>query len=518
MVEQALDKKALIAELVRSAHGSLQEYVPVASRAARDEPDFYAHLIAWNERNGQVRDARVALPAIAWAYGLDGPEYDENAIAHLAAHNPRMFLQGLDFARTLVTKPAPVAVISQREAKRLVMRYLRNLEADAKAWERVALQHRETMRVLYGRYHIAPGAGTKAAPSKQDVTLMKGAATTGKFAAVRVLNQLPAAAVQQTITKYKLPFLIVRGALGARAKEPAILVAIIKSMTDVELVSNVRLLKRLGAELIPEARAALEQAIDRAGNGKHAPRATLKATRAAESLEDSGDDRLASKMRGLQERQLSNLGGVEGDWLVLADKSGSMQHSIDTASQIAAVLARMVTGKVHLVFFDDAPTYYYDVTGKDYEQVKKLTASVKAGGGTSIGCGLQRLVDSNLEVQGIAIVSDGAHHHGISFQAAYRAYQKQFDTAPTVYFYRVDGETDTLSAECKWAGIDLQIFDLSRKAIDYHSLPGICATMRTQRYSLLDEIMQTPLLTLDEVLTRTIGQQVVLHAAQPVPA
>ncbi len=49
------------------------------------------------------------------------------------------------------------------------------------------------------------------------------------------------------------------------------------------------------------------------------------------------------------------------------------------------------------------------------------------------------------------------------------------------------------------AGIDLTEFDL-RGGFDDYSLPGIVRTMRVGRYGLIDEIMESKLLTLDGVL------------------
>ena len=71
---------------------------------------------------------------------------------------------------------------------------------------------------------------------------------------------------------------------------------------------------------------------------------------------------------------------------------------------------------------------------------------------------------------------------------------------PTVYFYRLPGETDAMSSYCKRAGIEIEFFDMNK--IDYYSLPNIIPTMKTTRYSLVDEIMGTPLLTLKQVFNQ----------------
>jgi len=59
----------------------------------------------------------------------------------------------------------------------------------------------------------------------------------------------------------------------------------------------------------------------------------------------------------------------------------------------------------------------------------------------------------------------------------------------------------------KNASQDLQVFDLPAN-LDYYSLPNLVATMRTNRYSLVDEIMAVPLATLASVLPNAYRKEV----------
>ena len=67
----------------------------------------------------------------------------------------------------------------------------------------------------------------------------------------------------------------------------------------------------------------------------------------------------------------------------------------------------------------------------------------------------------------------------------------------------MSGDADVLSKNCQNAGIEVQKFSLGAST-DYYSLPNLVETMRTTRYSLVDEIMEMPLLTLERVLGRRI--------------
>ena len=226
------------------------------------------------------------------------------------------------------------------------------------------------------------------------------------------------------------------------------------------------------------------------------------------------DEGLRTKLRGLQDKQLASM-GVEGNWLVLGDKSGSMQQAIEVAKNVAATLAKMVKGKVWLTFFNTSPQTT-DVTGASLDMIQKATEYVKADGGTSIGCGLQRMLDGNEEVDGIAIVSDAAENNPPLFPDVYKRYCEKLGKEVPVYLFRCRDAfpghyaTRDLAKYMKAAGQDLQEFDI-QGGIDYYSLPNLVQSMRTNRYSLVDEVMATPLLKLSDVFKKTEKQELI-HA------
>jgi len=488
---QGLTKPQIISELVKSPHGDLSEYLKVGVQAVVEDPSFFGHLIAWNHAKGQVRDAKVALPVIAIRAGGDG-ELVKNALAHVADLRPRAFARALTFARQVG--------VNQRQMKRLVERYLRDLEADYYDWERTSLLHRDTIKGLYAKYHIKPF-------KQGDDTLFKDAPLGGKFAAVKTLSKLSPVEIAGVIRALKLPFMVVKAALGAKIKDPDVLAAVIQGMSTSELVTNMKSLERWGVKTVPALRAALEQALGKAATDKKA-KVTLKTTQAIEALAD--DEVLSGKLKTLQEKQLDQLKGIEGNWLVMADVSSSMTTAIEPARQVAAILARSVKGKVYLVFFNTSPTFH-DVTGKTLEEITDLTRHQRASGRTAIGCPLLYIKERGLQVDGVAIVSDGEETNSPGFTMAYQDYCKKLGVEPTVYFYQL-GSGQPLINNCTVAQVQIETFDL-RKNFDYYSLPNLVQTMRVGRYSLLDEVMATKLQTLDRVLERTKGTEVIKKEA-----
>ena len=58
-MEKGLTKQKILAELAKSPHGDLMEYVDIGRQAVSTEGKFFAHLIAWDRTHGQIRDSRL---------------------------------------------------------------------------------------------------------------------------------------------------------------------------------------------------------------------------------------------------------------------------------------------------------------------------------------------------------------------------------------------------------------------------------------------------------------------------
>lgn len=488
-MESGLTKNKIFAELAKSPHGKLEEYVPVGKQAAELEPEFLAHLISWNRDNGQIRDAKVALPIVSLSTPkfLD-EELVENSLAHVALLRPREFARAVSFSKT-------VKIIGHgRQLRRLAERALRHIESTN--LDRVALQHRESLKRLYA----FPYTGGSLKPSEVANVLLHKRHLDGTpaeypgnslRAALNKLKDMPPLEVAGTVIGRKIPFLMAAGALGSRFKEPEILMALMCAMSTAELTNNMALLERAGVKKNPVLRAALEVALmSSAKQGVGA----LKLSKAIESVEDED---LKVKLAAVQEKKLDSA-GIEGNWLVIADKSGSMSSAIELSRQLSAVLARLVKGRVHLVFVDESPRYI-DATGKTLEQLTAETRLILAQGATCLGAGLQYAVENDLEIDGVAIVTDGGENRTPLFHAAHANYQKKFGKDLPVFMYHVRGsDSDSMSTNCERSGVTVQKFEM--QGVDYHSIPNVVQSMRTNRYSLIDEVMAAPLLTIDKVL------------------
>lgn len=491
-MERGLTKNQIVSELSKSPHGKLQEYVDIGQRATLEHPEFMAHLIAWDRVKGQVRDAKVGLPVVSLLVKDFPPELAENSLAHLACLGPREFLRAIRFAKELHVRKQAIS--------RVAAGYLRQREQNVAKWDRLALQHRATLRELYALTHTKPSERANVVLFGRDLDKKKAPYPAGSlFEIVSRLKDMDPVEAAGTVVKYKIPFLVAQGALGKKAQDPDVVLALIKSMTPTELVTNAKMLEKLGMKKNPALRGAFDEAVGRATKSRAN---VLKTSVAADAVED---EELKENLRGLQDKQLEKL-SVEGNWLVLGDKSGSMEQAIELSRHVAGTLAKMVKGKVWLVFFDTTPQTL-DVTDTPLDVIEKATKYITANGNTSIGCGLQRMLDEKLEVDGIAIVSDGGENTAPYFSQVYERYSKQFDKQVPVYFYQTVGDRPALISNMESARFDMQVFDLTRGKIDYYSLPNLIKTMRTNRYSLIDEIMASRLLKLSDVFKGAYGEK-----------
>jgi hypothetical protein len=565
LIERGISKNEIISELTKSPHGQLFAYVQVVRAAAIQEAEFLAHLITYDHANGHIRDAKLALPVISMATPQFNEDFVENSLANLALLNPRDLLRAFEFAtnlrepdksvsgavfgevlrgilmkKTLETAGKsldglPVTKIAKLDDgqifvgalqgkgfalnpskphrfmafRRMVRRYLQVLESNNSRFVKTAALHRGSLQKLYVLSHSKPKFnftnivlfgrtldGAKAAPPSGSI-----------FEAIAKLKDMDPKEAAAAITKFGIHPRIAIGAFNKKIEGSDLGMAIIGRMSPTELVTSSRLLKKLGVDKSPTLRAAYDEALTRAGKSKANVLKTTKVIEALAEEEDEGESFVREKLKGLQEKQLQALGGIEGDWLVLGDKSGSMTESIELSRRIAATLAKMVKGKVILVFFDTAPRAI-DATGKTYEQLLNLTKYVDAQGGTSIGCGLQFALESGFEANGIVVVSDGAENTSPFFCNVYQEFSKKYGRTVPVYHFVLSGKADhfptppfhgySFGPSQEAPPVDVQKFDL-RKGIDYYALPNLLQMLRTQRYGLIDQIMNTPLLTLDEV-------------------
>jgi hypothetical protein len=499
-MEQSNDfRQSLINELLQSRHGDLPAYIPPTEKASQD-PEFLSKLIVWNLAKGEIRDTKIALPIIAIHHFVKNErDLAESAMACLCSLDPRSLMKAYRFHKTMKTT---IPGGNRRVVEQGLKLYLSSREENQGMWDRVALQHRHSLKELYAVAHQKPSDRAQA-------VLFDGKYPKGSvFEDVARLKSVGPEEAAGIILNRKIPFQIAIGALGRKKedfiKAPELPLALMSAMSGQQLLASTKMLQSLGVFSSPMLQSEYNKALQRAKGDKRV--STLKADKAAKAIveiattdeEKKVAEKIVKKLSAVQEEKLSQK-TIEGDWVVLGDCSSSMQSAIKGAIDIASYLTKSVKGKVHLIFFNQEPRAM-EVTGKTLDEIQKMTARVSAQGMTSCGCGLWMLADKKISIDGIAIVSDGGENTAPAFAEAYMKYEKVMSKSPTVYFYKFPGDRNVMSQNCKMANVAIEEFDMTQS--DYYSLPNMIAMMKTTQYSLIEEIMNTELLTFKDVFNK----------------
>lgn len=517
MAEQNGTTRAdIINKLNLSVHGDLASYQGVIGEACKKDPEFLAHLIAFDFTNGQIKDTKIALPVITLASNDFPDGLVENSLAHIAMQDPRSIARALKFS---IDIGAPAR--RQRIFEKAIRQYLTYKEQVPGKWMRLAARHRRSLRTLYAKTHAknvpewVSGSlfGFRRGPDGQKIPMIYPPGSI--FADIAGLSKMSAAQAAATIQKWHLSPLIVGGAMaGAKATQAdaAVVQAGLEQMSDTEVVTRAKSLQKHGLAHNEALKDTFRKKVSKATTSK---KATLKTSVAAEEMEDEG---LKTMLQELQERQIQaqkdSGRGIDGDWLVIVDQSSSQEASIDLGVHIGAAITKFVTGNVHLVFCNDNPSPV-DVTGLSLEQIRAKCQYMRASGPTSYGVGLLWAASKKLEIDGIVIVGDGGENTPPFFSHTIEAYKKSMGKDLPVYFYRTycapnyamapGGNPKNFGLLMQNAGLQFTEFDLSSGKIDYFSLPNLVQTMNVSRFGVAEKIMACPLVTLAMVFPSLVA-------------
>jgi hypothetical protein len=487
-METGTTRNDILNRLTLSVHGDLNKYRSFTESACADDPEFLAHLIAWDYVNGTVKDTKVALPIITLGSRSFPLPLTENSLAHLCLHPPRELLKALRFA---ISYPLPSS--RQKLLEKTIRRYLEFKESIPAKWMRMAVRHRRPLKELYVRTH-------RSCPQwVSDILFLSRYPKGSVFADIASLRNLPPNQVAAVIEKWHLSPLIVSGALsGSKSVQSnsSVIAATINQMSATEAVTKSASLSKKG---VGKDKVLKEVFRKKIAGAVSTSKSILKTSVAADEVDD---DSMRTMLRELQERQISHQKatgkGIDGNWLVISDCSSSQSHSITLGLHVASSIAKFVTGGVQLAFCNDAARVF-NATGKSLEGLRKETQYVRAHGYTSYGVGLEASIRSGFRPDGIAIIGDGGENRSPLFHNIYSKCFSGYNLLPPVYFFRTSGDDDVFSRSMSSAGVKVEKFDLSSGSVDYYSIPNLVQTMSSNPFTVCDRVMAAPLLTLDQV-------------------
>lgn len=486
--KELLEKNKLIQQLFKMPHGNLNNYIDTLTMSKNDK-DLFAHYIAWNSSNSKITDSKCALPIIALrAFTKQDKEYAENALACLMLLNPRELYKAYQFSKTLTQKGNVISGGWRKELQKVIQKYLNIRESNNNWWDKAVVRNRKAMLALYTIAHYKPSERA------QSILFRKEYSKNSVFQIIKDLKNMTPLAACGEILRYNLPMSVVIGS-GVKIQDNRdVLLAMISNMTGNELLNSSKMLQTLGAFNFPEVKSAYDISLEKAKTDKRVN--IFKASKAIEKV----DSKIAKKLVTIQNEQEALLKKIDANVLILGDCSGSMSLAIEITKKIASVVSSNVSGNKYLIFFNSFPRLF-DITDKTSQQIYEMTKNIRATGMTSIGCGVKYLMDYQKEVDIIIIISDGGDNTNPVFSKAYKDYCSKLNVEPLVYFFRTEGNSDdSLSNLCKNANIEIEKFKIDN-TFDYYSLPNILSTIKRSKFDFLNQILDTPLLTLDKVFS-----------------
>lgn len=460
----------ILNSLLTTPHRELKEVAELHQLFCEVDPLFYGHLAVWYQRNGDVRDHKEVFIGNLLTSNLT--EHRDAGFIMLQEFPPYQVARIVDFMKQQRNK-------LPRSARTAVRRYLEKREKNPAFFDRAAVRGRKAMKHLYASLHIKPSERANAI-----LFLEKPPEGSLPF----MLKQLAKAETPiqqaQIIAEHNIPYTVAVGAI--KQVTPTVLVALINSMSPQEAINNLKSLQSRGAMDNPDVKALIDSKLEEAQKSDRV--SAFKARVAADASQL--DAETAKKLEQVTNEQVKKRGKIAKPTGLLVDKSGSMQSAIEIGKRLAAMISGVAEADLFVYAFDTMP-YPVESKGKDLTDWEKAFKHIRAGGGTSIGCGLEAMRRKKQLAEQIILVTDEGDNTAPYFHDAYDAYRREMNVIPNVIIVKVGHTSNWVETQLKKKQVQVDTFSFKG---DYYSLPNLIPLLsRPSRLELLMEIMETQL-------------------------
>jgi hypothetical protein len=468
------------------------------------DPLFYAHLACWYMQKGEIRDHQEVFAAML----ITDPFIDnrEVGLALFRKHAAFMKNKILGFIRG---KKVKIRIKTGKKIKKgkktidevrieekivgikrnttssfetEVKNYLRWLEADSARFDAVALKNRADLKNLYKKVKVKPS-------EKAQAILFDGKIPEdSKLAVLKKISEAKPADAAKMIVENKIPYTIAVGLIEKIT--PTVLVALIDSMSSMEVINNMASLEEKGAMNNEKTKALIQEKLKKAEKTKNV--STLKSKTAAKTGRIKDEDVLA-QLDKVADAQVKKSGQISVNTAVFVDRSGSMTQAIEVGKNTAALISGATVAELTVVVFDTTPMEIV-AKGRSLTDWENAFKPVRPGGSTSMGCALNYLMKKEKVVETIVVITDEGENANPMFSMVYELYAKQLGVRPNVVIIHVGPADNTFSSNLKRAGIEYDMYTPAGN--DYYALPGLIPLLaQKSKLDLVFEIMETPLIT-----------------------
>lgn len=202
---------------------------------------------------------------------------------------------------------------------------------------------------------------------------------------------------------------------------PAIMVAVLPSLSDRDLRILTPTLEELGLMTEPEIRQRWEKAIADSTDQRSLQIAkNVRSKVLKDKLEEASDNAAKKAVAEATAEQPVEV-------MFLIDKSGSMEGAIDKSKEaLSRILAGFPANHVHIASFDTVGTVLVP-KAPNRAAVQHMLAAIKAGGGTMHAAGVRALYNNGFRVPAtsnlvVIVVGDEAGEDGAQLAKAFKDY------------------------------------------------------------------------------------------------
>jgi len=245
---------------------------------------------------------------------------------------------------------------------------------------------------------------------------------------------------------------------------PAIMVALLPTLSDRDLRQLTPTLEELGLLTVPEIREKWEKAIASATDqrGMHIAK-NVRDAKLKDKLEESADNAA---------RKAVAAATAEADLRVmfLVDKSGSMQHAIDQSKEaLAKILAGFSLDKLHVAAFDTMGQVLRPKAASR-KAVEHMLAPLKGEGGTIHGAAVHALHRDGVRVPAeakliVIVVGDAQGERGAQLAEVFRSLGY---TVAAMAFLQAGGTGSTVRDCARELGVPYSEINVAQFDDPYH--------------------------------------------------
>lgn len=439
------------------------------------DPIFFGKLALWYQEHGVIRDHKEMFLAHLLTSGE--LSHREAGFVLLQKLPPFQIARIVKYMKENMTS-------FPRSAKTAVTHFLHNREKDDEWFDSVAVIAKKDLKYLYAIMRLKPS------PRAQQILFENNPPLDSKAYGMKKLAKTLVPSEQaKLIVTHRLPFRAVVGAL--KVLTPAVLVALIQSMSPQDVINNLGMLSKHGAFNNAEITALVMEKLEKAKSDERV--AAFKTAVAGEAIRDLPNE-IRKKLDEIRDTRVKARGSISRPTSLLVDKSASMETAIEVGKQLGSLISGiMEEGVPFFVYAFDNMAYPITAKGRTMADWEHAFKGINAGNNTSCGAALEYMRKKKQSVEQIIMVTDEEENTPPAFVRTYLQYSQELGITPHVVLLKVGGRHGLgyLQRGMKDAGV---AFDLIEYAGDYYSLPGVVDFLtRPSRLDLLMEIMELEL-------------------------